>query len=61
MRRGGQYKPQTSPSPSLPTPPHQEIAPYVRVLGSFPMDTDIGGTNVEAMFASMRSVEGDEA
>ena len=39
--------------------PLQEIAPYVRVLGSFPMDTDLGGTNVEAMFASMRSVEVD--
>lgn len=25
----------------------QEIAPFVRVLGSFPMDTNLGGTDVQ--------------
>lgn len=29
----------------------QESAPFVRVLGSFPMDTDLGATNVEQMFS----------
>lgn len=28
----------------------QETAPFVRVLGSFPMDTDLGSMNVETMF-----------
>jgi arogenate/prephenate dehydratase len=28
----------------------EELAPFVRVLGSFPMDVDLGTTNVEAMF-----------
>ncbi|GAX74348.1 hypothetical protein CEUSTIGMA_g1797.t1 [Chlamydomonas eustigma] len=37
----------------------QEIAPYVRVLGSFPMDTDLGGTNVESVFNSMRTTIDD--
>ena len=35
----------------------EEIAPYTRVLGSFPMDENLGGTNVESMFAALRSTD----
>jgi arogenate/prephenate dehydratase len=33
----------------------QEIAPYTRVLGSFPMDENLGGTDVETMFAALKT------
>lgn len=30
------------PKDRLPPPPLQEIAPFLRVLGSYPMDTELG-------------------
>ena len=41
------------PVPSACCP--QEIAPFVRVLGSFPMDINLGGTDVQTVLDSWKA------